>query len=108
MAIKRAGAAPHDDQHPQSEKGECAPAQRPGGKRKDQGEEGRFRKFTREALAERNDNLDITWLRDENATHSDDLPEPDVIATRITERLRTALAEMEKLNADLEAKGVAS
>ena len=77
-------------------------------KRKDQGEEGRFRKFTREALAERGDSLDISWLRDENATHSDDLPEPDLIATRITERLRTALAEMEKLNADLEANGVAS
>lgn len=77
------------------------------GKRKDQGEEGRFRKFTREKIAERGDNLDITWLRDENATHAADLPEPDVIAARITDRLRAALTEMEKLNADLEANGVA-
>ncbi len=30
-------------------------------KRKDQGETGRFRKFTREEIAKRGDNLDITW-----------------------------------------------
>lgn len=74
-------------------------------KRKDQGEEGRFRKFSRDAIAERGDNLDVTWLRDENATHADDLPEPDVIAAKITERLRTALQEMEKLTADLAPSG---
>jgi type I restriction enzyme M protein len=36
-------------------------------KRKDQGEEGRFRYFTREQITARNDNLDIGWLRDEEA-----------------------------------------
>lgn len=66
------------------------------------GEEGRFRKFTREAIESRGDNLDITWLRDENATHSDDLPEPVEIAASITEKLRLALGEMEGLVADLE------
>ncbi len=76
-------------------------------KRKDQGEDGRFRKFTREQIAERGDNLDITWLRDENATNAADLPPPDEIADRITTRLRTALMEMEKLNADLDVNGVA-
>ena len=35
-----------------------------GAKRKDQGEEGRWRCFTREAIKARNDNLDISWLRD--------------------------------------------
>ncbi len=76
-------------------------------KRKDEGEEGRFRRFTREQVAARGDNLDITWLRDENATHADDLPEPEEIAARITDRLRTALTEMQKLTADLDANGVA-
>lgn len=68
-------------------------------KRKDQGEEGRFRKFTREQIADRGDNLDITWLRDENATNAADLPPPDEIAARITARLKTALQEMDKLTA---------
>jgi type I restriction enzyme M protein len=68
-------------------------------KRKDQGEEGRFRKFTRDAIAERGDNLDITWLRDENATNAADLPPPDEIAASITARLKTALQEMDKLTA---------
>ncbi|HQY64639.1 MAG TPA: N-6 DNA methylase, partial [Polyangiaceae bacterium] len=35
-------------------------------KRKDQGETGRFRKFTREEIAKRGENLDISWLRDES------------------------------------------
>jgi type I restriction enzyme, R subunit len=30
----------------------------------DQGEEGRFRCFTRQQISDRNDNLDIAWLRD--------------------------------------------
>src|SRR5262245_36625107 len=32
-------------------------------KRKDAGEEGRFRRFTREWIANRGDNLDISWLK---------------------------------------------
>ncbi len=32
--------------------------------RQDQGEEGRFRRFTREEIEARGDNLDISWLRD--------------------------------------------
>lgn len=71
-------------------------------RRKDQGEESRFRRFTREWIRdEKRDSLDILWLRDENATHAADLPEPDEIAARIKERLGTALAEMESLTADL-------
>src|ERR1019366_1781556 len=31
-------------------------------KRKDEGEEGRFRYFTRKQITERDDNLDIAWL----------------------------------------------
>ena len=75
-------------------------------KRKDQGEEGRFRKFTREAIAARGDSLDISWLRDENATHADDLPQPDEIAIRVMGRLRTAMTEMEALSGMLEGEAV--
>jgi type I restriction enzyme M protein len=67
-------------------------------RRKDQGEKGRFCKFTREQIAARADNLDIAWLRDENTTHSDDLPEPEEIASRIMEKLRTAMGKMQELN----------
>jgi type I restriction enzyme M protein len=75
-------------------------------RRKDQGGEGRFRKFTRDQIAARGDNLDISWLRDENATHADDLPEPEEIAGRIVERLRTAMAEMDALTAVLDTEDV--
>ena len=75
-------------------------------KRKDQGEEGRFRCFTREQIAARGDNLDVSWLRDENATRTEDLPEPDEIAIQIMEKLRAAMAEMEALTAVLEGEEV--
>jgi type I restriction enzyme M protein len=75
--------------------------ERGGSKRKDQGEEGRFRKFTREEIARRGDNLDISWLKDDGATNHDDLPEPTEIADEILEKLRVAMTEMEALRAEL-------
>lgn len=72
-----------------------------GSKRVDQGETGRFRKYTREQIRERGENLDLTWLRDENATSMEDLPEPDVIAAQILERLTTATKEIQALQEEL-------
>ena len=71
----------------------------PNGKstRKDLGEEGRFRCFSREEIAKRGENLDISWLRDESLQSAEDLPEPDEIAAEIMMRLQTALEEMEAL-----------
>jgi type I restriction enzyme M protein len=66
-------------------------------RRKDQGEEGRFRRFTRKQIAQRGDNLDISWLRDENADNGNDLPEPYVIAAEIMGKLEMAMDEMEGL-----------
>lgn len=65
--------------------------------RKDEGEEGRFRRFTRAAIKARGDNLDITWLRDENTDRAEDLPEPDEIAAQIMQHLQTATEEMTAL-----------
>lgn len=73
-------------------------------KRKDLGEEGRFRPFTREQIEKRGNNLDISWLKDENNGNNDDLPEPDVIAAEIVENLRVAMAEMEALQGMLEGE----
>ena len=66
------------------------------------GEESRFRCFTREEIEKRGDNLDISWLKDENAQSGDDLEEPDVIAAMIRERLGEALGEIDALGELLE------
>jgi type I restriction enzyme M protein len=47
-----------------------------GGKRKDQGEEGRSRYLTLDAIEARNDNLDIASLRDTEAEAEEQLTEP--------------------------------
>lgn len=73
-----------------------------GAERVDQGEEGRWRCFSRDLIAERGENLDISWLRDESLQSADDLPEPEVIAAAILEKLRVAMEEMEALSALLE------
>jgi type I restriction enzyme M protein len=66
-------------------------------KRKDEGEGGRFRFFSRKEIADRNDNLDIAWLRDDSADPEDDLSEPEDIAAAIAQHLRNALEEIEAL-----------
>ncbi len=76
---------------------------RGGSPREDQGESGRWRVFTREEVARRGDNLDITWLKDESAGHHEELAEPEVIAAGIAESLETALREIRGLQ---EALGV--
>ena len=65
--------------------------------RTDEGEEGRFRVFTREDIQNRGDNLDITWLRDENVQRAEDLPDPDDIAAEILLNLQTATDEIQAL-----------
>ena len=73
--------------------------------RKDEGEEGRFRRFTREEIRKRGDNLDITWLRDESVDRAEDLPEPEDIAAQILTHLQTAQEEMQALLDLLEPNG---
>ncbi len=68
----------------------------------DGGEEGRFRCFTREQIAERNDNLDLSWLRDTSNDPEDEMTEPGEIATAIAGYLRSALGEIEGLMGELE------
>lgn len=70
-------------------------------KRKDQGEDGRFRRFTREEIGKRGDNLDITWLKDDSVTDHADLPEPEEIAAEIVAQLQTALEEIQSLQEEL-------
>ena len=72
--------------------------------RTDLGEEGRFRCFTREQIAARNDNLDIAWLRDTSNDPEDELTEPEEIAAAIATHLRNALAEIELLSQELDSE----
>lgn len=69
--------------------------------RKDEGEAGRFRVFTREEIAKRNDNLDISWLREDEEEIEEGLTEPDDIAITIVGHLRAALEEIEAVADEL-------
>jgi type I restriction enzyme M protein len=66
-------------------------------KRKDQGETGRFRAFTRDEIAKRNDNLDLSWLKDDDAHDDNELGEPDEIVAEIRVELEGALADLAAL-----------
>lgn len=78
-----------------------------GSARTDQGEARRFRCFSRDAITERNENLDISWLRDESLQSGDGLPEPEIIGANIMEKLRVASKEMETLMVLLEGEEAA-
>ncbi len=65
--------------------------------RVDQGETGRFRKFSRAEIKARGDNLDLSWLRDESQGRAEDLPEPEAIAAEILGHLQTATEEIQAL-----------
>ena len=73
--------------------------------RTDTGENGRFRMYTRQQISERNDNLDIAWLRDEIGDAEERMTDPDDIAAAILVHLRNALEEIEALTEELEASG---
>ncbi|EAA7509773.1 SAM-dependent methyltransferase [Salmonella enterica] len=61
--------------------------------RKDLGEKGRFRCFTREEIDKRDGNLNISWLRDDES--EDEMTDLDNIAASIIEHLNSALLEIE-------------
>jgi type I restriction enzyme M protein len=68
-------------------------------------EDGRFRRYTRKQIAERGDNLDISWLKDDDTLSVDDLREPEIVAEEITELLAEATTEMDALNELISANG---
>ncbi len=70
-------------------------------KRKDQGEEARFRHFSREQIKDRGENLDISWLRDTSGDPEDEMTEPEELAAAIALHLRNALDEIDAMVEDL-------
>jgi type I restriction enzyme M protein len=63
----------------------------------DRGESERFRRFTRQEIQDRDDNLDIFWLKDENLEDSNDLPEPEDLVSEAVTQLETALDALNDL-----------
>lgn len=75
-------------------------------KRKDLGEEGRFRRFALRAIKERGYKLDVTWLKDETLEENGDLPEPvDLAAEAITE-LEAVVDDLREIIVELEQEAV--
>ena len=66
-------------------------------KRKDTGEGGRFRRFTREWIAARNDNLSIAWLNDDN-----ELSGPETLTEEALGELEIAMADLRSILLELE------
>ena len=66
-------------------------------KRKDLGNEGRFRKFHITDVKERGYKLDITWLKDESVEDSDDLPEPQELANETISGLEEVVVDLRKI-----------
>lgn len=81
------------------------PEQTGRSKRQDQGIEGRFRYFSRDEIAGNNDNLNLTWLRDNSSDPEDEMTEPSELAEAIIRHLRNALDEIERLRTDLAVEG---
>jgi type I restriction enzyme M protein len=59
-----------------------------GAPRTDRGDEGRFRRFSRDDIAVRGDNLNIGWLCDASGDPEDALTEPEEIAGAIGRHFR--------------------
>ncbi len=69
---------------------------------RDEDEAGRWRKFTRDEIAARGDNLDIAWLREAEEEAEEGLTEPEDIAAAILGHLQAAMTEIEALSAELD------
>lgn len=66
-------------------------------KRKDLGEEGRFRRFAVEDVKNRGYKLDITWLKDQSFEDDDDLPEPQELANLAIAELQTVIKDLREI-----------
>lgn len=66
-------------------------------RRGDRQESERFRSFTREEIAARDDNLDIFWLKDESLEDADGLPEPEDLLAEAVTQLETALEALNEM-----------
>ena len=66
-------------------------------KRTDGGETGRFRKFHISDIKERGYKLDVTWLKDDSLEDSDELPEPQDLATEAVTELEAVVDDLKEI-----------
>ena len=73
--------------------------------RHDRKQTERFRRFPYNELIQRDKaNLDIIWMKDESLEETENLPEPEVIASDIVENLESALQQFSEIYEDLSEK----
>ena len=73
-----------------------------GSERADTGPDGRFRRFSREEIRARDDDLYITWLKEsEDLDHGLEAAAPEEVASVVEQHLTLALDEIKALMADL-------
>ena len=69
------------------------------------GPAGRWRAYNYDELINRDKvSLDLFWLRDESLEDSANLPDPNILAEEIADDLRSALAQIEDILGDLNAR----
>jgi type I restriction enzyme M protein len=66
------------------------------------GETGRFRCFAAKEIAERSYKLDITWLKDDSLESSDELPDPQDLATEAITELEAVVDDLKEIVALVE------
>lgn len=79
-----------------------------GRKRKDLGEQGRFRRFGISEIKERDYKLDVTWLKDESLEDADDLPEPQDLAAEAITVLEAVVDDLREIVSLIEKQEAAS
>ena len=70
-------------------------------KRRDEGDQGRWRRFTREEVSARGDNLDLAWLKEDSDSVDEVLAEPAELARGAADHLGAAIDDLQALLAEL-------
>jgi type I restriction enzyme M protein len=73
-------------------------------RRTDNGETGRFRRFTLKEIKERGYKLDVTWLKDESLEDGDGLPDPQELATEAITEFEAIVDDLREIVALMEAE----
>jgi type I restriction enzyme M protein len=71
-------------------------------RRKDTGEDGRFRRFGMSDIKRRGYKLDINWLKDESLEDADELPEPQELAAEVVGELEVVIKDLREIVAFIE------
>ncbi len=68
---------------------------------KDDAEGCRLRCFTRDEIAQKDESLDLTWIRDNNIEDAANLPEPDILINEAIEELAGAMNGLQSVLVEL-------